>query len=171
MGRQGYTGRSLPVCRGHPCSARTTRMTDRSVRSVWKIPRTPPAAEPQHWHGSQRVTHDTKGTQTNSYGLIYRADIPNQHVHFGRLGLCVAHASRSFSDKPPARIDEIHSPCPYEDGGDATPRGRKAISGVALDDGDHRRFSERCSKGSPALCPGASSNSAMCVWGAPDTLS
>ena len=63
MGRQGYTGRSLPVCRGQPCSARTTRMTDRSVRSVWKIPRTPPAAEPQHWHGSQRVTHDTKGTR------------------------------------------------------------------------------------------------------------
>ena len=63
MGRQGYTGRSLPVCRCHPRSARTTRMTDRSVRSVWKIPRTPPAAEPQHWHGSQRVTHDTKGTR------------------------------------------------------------------------------------------------------------
>ena len=87
-------------------------------------------------------------------------------MHFGRLGLCVAHASRSFSHKPPARIDEIQSPCPSEDGGDATPRGSKAISGVALDDGDHRRFSERCSKGSPALLPGASSNSAMCACGA-----
>ena len=101
MGRQGYTGRSLPVCRCHPRSARTTRMTDRSARSVWKFPRTPPAAEPQHWHGPQRTTPGAKGARFNPCipnpgGKKFRGKIFGNSFGLESVGFVSVKLSRSF---------------------------------------------------------------------------